>query len=296
MVTLYCDESYSVPDKTTGKPQVCAVAGFLGNQTDWLYTADKWEKCLQHHDDLPYFRASECETLVGAFARFRENPKDVNSPLSAQEKKRRTDIKKAFVEVVVNASIVGFGAAVLVNDLQNVIRSYPQKAKEFENPYLLCCQFAMSAAGYVTTRVNHERRVNNILSFVFEQNEYAGLFPKIYQEFQEKNPYISEYMGSYSFVPWFKYVPLQTADLLAYETMKVLFNSLEYPTLKTRNALREMQSGVQSLYRLDYDTLSAVVEQNLTGESLEKIVKGKIPNPDNRDELRRFFSLTIDQD
>lgn len=243
LTTLYLDESHDPPME-----DYYAVAGFLANQHQWLAAMRKWEALLDKYE-LAYFRAADCETLVHHFAKFRDNPDDVTKPLNAQEKARGTEIKKSFVDAIVESELIGFGAAMDLHDLDSVkYRDADSFSILQDHPYLICATFAMTAAGYCTTRMNHERGADMILSFVFDQNkEVSGKFAEFYQGVAKQNPYDCECWGSWTFTCKEKYKPLQTADLLAYEVGKVLLNSVKNPTLSTRKALRRMNDGVQCL-------------------------------------------------
>lgn len=295
LTTLYLDESHG-----TDLPRdVYAVAGFLGNQGDWLDAMCRWEKLLNDYH-VAYFRSSDCETLVGEFAQFRDNPDDEVSPLSAREKAKRTEIKKSFVDVIANAGVIGFGTAIYIPDLLFMFERDAECASIFggQHPYLICAGFTMTAAGYCITRANHEHGSKLILSFVLDQNdELSGQFKPFYSEIAVRQPYCMEYVGSYTFASKLQYKPLQAADLLVYETRKVLFNSIYNPTLATRKALQRLNRGVQCLYRLDRPALEVIAEQIITKRPLDAIVKekliaqGKDANPD---ELRDFLRLCVE--
>src|SRR5438093_8091619 len=70
VIVQYFDESAD-----ERREKVYAVAGYFGNQFDWLTFEGGWEKLLSEYR-LDYFKASECETLTGQFARYRKNPDD----------------------------------------------------------------------------------------------------------------------------------------------------------------------------------------------------------------------------
>src|SRR5690348_11028458 len=74
VVVQYLDESAD-----ERREKVYAVAGYFGNQFDWLTFEGRWDGLLSKYG-LGYFKASECETLTGQFAQYRKNPDDLIAP------------------------------------------------------------------------------------------------------------------------------------------------------------------------------------------------------------------------
>jgi len=268
VIVQYFDESAD-----ERREKVYAVAGYFGNQFDWLTFEGGWEKLLSEYR-LDYFKASECETLTGQFARYRKNPDDLTLPLDADEKAKRTEIKTAFVDIAIKSPIVGFGAAVLMEDFNELCAQNSQAARSLgKHPYFICAHAAMATAGHITTTVNHDQGTSHLLAFVFDENkEVCSSFLAEYHEFQRKNPYAAEYMASATFASELRFKPLQVADLLVYEARKLLLNKTYEPNRATRIALKRISPNVQALYRFDRQALEWIIKETSVGVPLNQVL------------------------
>ncbi len=106
----------------------------------------------------------------------------------------------------------------------------------------------------------------HMLAFVLDNNrEIQSRFLGGYYDFQAKNPYAAEYMGSESFADERKFKRLQVADLFVYEARKLLFNKTYDRDRKTRIAAIRMAANVQALYRFDRQALELIIDETLAG-------------------------------
>jgi len=216
MIATYIDESYD------SQRRVYCVAGYIGNLFDWaLELEPNWEKALSEYN-LEYFRSAECESGTGQFAQFRDDPSDVRAPLTSDEKARLREVKIKFVDLCVDATIVGVGAVVLTKDFDALTNEDKEAAKLLNgHPYFICQQATMMEAGLLISRVNKARGTHDVLCFVCDQNnEVSGRMKMSFDEFMEKNPESAEYMGSLNYEDKRRFKMLQVADLLAYESAK----------------------------------------------------------------------------
>src|SRR5438874_1980831 len=85
---------------------VFTIAGYVGHLGEALDLHWRWEELLKS-EGLPYFKASECESGFGAFAKYRNDPQRVKAPLTVPEKERLTEVKKKFVSLANSSQMVG---------------------------------------------------------------------------------------------------------------------------------------------------------------------------------------------
>ena len=73
-------------DESDDHQHAYGVGGFLGNQFDCVYLEWAWREHILEKYDIKYFKASELEYGFGEFAKFRDDPKNLNAKFSSREK------------------------------------------------------------------------------------------------------------------------------------------------------------------------------------------------------------------
>ena len=86
------------------------------------------------------------------------------------------------------------------------------------------------------------------IAFVFEeQEEFSGRTKALYDEFKEVNKKCAQRLGTLTYAAKHKFVPLEVADNLAYETMKEILNNRYDPTRPRRIAMQKMLPRVRRI-------------------------------------------------
>jgi len=87
----YFDESFDECED-----RCYTIAGYIGPQLPAVILDLRWKDLLKHYN-MAYFKCSELEFGFGEFAQYRDDPSNMQAPLSAQEKAKIREIKTAFV-------------------------------------------------------------------------------------------------------------------------------------------------------------------------------------------------------
>ena len=233
----YCDESYDKDNR------VYAVAGFVGRDKDWRAVSKNWRnRCLK--DGVDCYHAADCESRVSGFSHF-----SVPQSISLN-----TDL----ISDLDGARISGFGIAVYVEDYEAAAKTSP-KASHFltQSPYFLALQFLIVDLCCEIAQYSFAP-----IAFIFEQqDEFSGRSKTLYGEVREKNPTAAKCMGSITYSPKNKFVPLQIADKLVYEVMKAALNTKYDPNRAERKSLTAMKNAriISTIRYLDFNTLQMLV-------------------------------------
>jgi hypothetical protein len=145
-------------DESDEKPGF-SLCGYAAAYDTWVHLDWKW-KCLLKKWGLPYFKASECEHLLGVFAQYRDCPSDLKSPLSQHERDKVKEIKTDFIDAICKHKddLQGYGAAVVIEDFEKIISENSAAARLFMGkPYYICLQLCLVAAAMPAWAENSRR-------------------------------------------------------------------------------------------------------------------------------------------
>ena len=242
------------------------VAGFMGPPEPLLLLDMVWSDNLTNWK-MSRFKASELELGFGCFAQYRDDPLDLTKPLSQREKDLIREIKTSFVDIICEHcskdGISGVGATLVLRDLHLFHNQEPDLAQRLPNAYTICGDLMLLEAGNAMALSNERRSAQprGIMQPVFDiQAEYGPRFLEGFPDFVKKNPLSSKFLKPPMFEPEEKYKCLQAADLLAYESRKLLINSLYDKDRLERVAMTRLRDHVDRIYQLDYENLKMIAE------------------------------------
>lgn len=230
MWQVYFDES-GHPDEPG--IQVCVIAGAAGDEASWEDLIPQWSQVLEKYA-VRFFHAVEFAHFHGDFVGWDEA--------------RRQAFLNELLELVTEAKISPIGSAVLMD----VYRKLPGSIKQrVISPYHLSFQHCMVA----TARYLAENAPAEQAAVVFEdQPEFAKQALQLWQDAKEED-FWQEHGHRFQSVSFGKksLVPLQVADLIAYETSKYVQltegydarqNDMRYPLRRILDAALGHRSGI----------------------------------------------------
>jgi Protein of unknown function (DUF3800) len=250
-------------DESDEKPSF-SLAGYSAAYDTWLHLDWAW-RCLLTKWKLNYFKASECENLLGEFAQYRNNPKDLKSPLTSDERTKAVEAKTAFVDAVCKHGddLHGYGAVVILEDFEKLIRESDEANRLFmDNPYYLCFQLCLVAAAMPARDANQKRSGDDRIQIrpIFDSHkEYSRVANTLFQKFKVKNPRSAEVLLPPGYDDDVDSSALQTADNLAYEVRKLLTRQISKGDDFMRKAMERLRPFTYRVYRLDYQALKLIV-------------------------------------
>jgi hypothetical protein len=246
----YYDES----DESPG----FSVAGYSASYATWVHLDWAWQ-CLLKKWHLAYFKASECENLLGEFAQYRDCPTDLKSDLKPHERQKLIEIKTEFVDAICKQSddLQGYGAVVIVDDFEKIISENAEAKRLFlDKPYYVCFQLCLVAAAMPARDFDLQRPSKEDHVFVkpiFDSHKvYSGLAPTLYEKFIKANPRSAEVLLPPNYGDDKAVSALQVADTLAYEARKHLTRQIVKGDDYIRKPMERLRPFVYRIYRLDY--------------------------------------------
>ena len=272
----YYDESLEGPG--------FAVAGYLAQYEVWIYLDWAWQDLLKKWD-IKYFKASECENLLGEFAQYRDNPKDLKSQLKQHEWEIVKRAKTQFIDAITKHShgLNGVGAAIVLPDFRKIV-SEDSKALHYltNNPYYIGLQLSLIAGTIAAADRNDGKKYKEDhirIKPIFDSHEdYSSVAKAVFDQFIIKNPRSARVLLPLDYENDVETSAFQIADTLAYEVRKYLADKLEKPEKEPRTAFKRLLPTIHKLYRVDYAQLRRIVEKQGTSDLIP--IEPEINRPD----------------
>jgi hypothetical protein len=196
MLQIFADDSGSSPNDT-----YFVLGGLVSTVSRWEAFKVEWNASLDH-DGLEYFKASEANSLEGAFKR------GWNHRLADQKMDELGEIAAKHAQLRIHAILRWADFNTWVKSVTSSVTG-----AEWTNPYFLC--FFTLAARFA--RYCHENNIDEEREFVFDEQGKTGEHSANIIRGLQANKII---MGGFGAVPRFesdkKLLPLQAADLYAW--------------------------------------------------------------------------------
>lgn len=164
---------------------------------------------------------------------------------------------KEAIAIIKSTLFAGFGVAVDVKYLKSMSL---EARKRIGDPQLLCFQKVIRMVIESLAREGVEEPIAAIFD---DSEDYGVRCYRIISQLRRENPAVKKYIGSVSFADDEMYLPLQAADILAYETAKELKQkSLGY---RSRDNFTNLVTPDDPSWALAYESAF------LDGEYLEEL-------------------------
>jgi hypothetical protein len=257
---IYC----AYYDESDEKPGF-SLAGYSASYATWVHLDWAWQ-CLLRKWKLEYFKASECENLLGQFARYRDKPADLKAPLKPSERARQIEIKTQFIDLICKHSddLQGYGAVVVLEDFQRIISEDANARRIFlDKPYYVCLQLCLAATA-MPVRDHNQRHTNredhvSVKPIFDSHQEYSRLATMAFERFLQANPRSAEVLLPLDYEQDREVSALQVADNLAYEARKHLTRQIRECDDYMRKPMERLRPFIYRIYRPDYDALKLIV-------------------------------------
>lgn len=199
VLQAYFDESGHIHDR-----KVLTIAAMVSTEKKWLVFTEKWSKRLRR-DHVAVFRMSNFEDRRGEFNGWDDD--------------RRTCFISDLAAILKNSILFGVAHSVVVEDWNAVMRDrWPVPFERKRAAYIILLQTCMEQIAQT-----HKLPGNATIASIFEQNDFIAA--AIQQQFLnlKQKPLLSRFV-SMSFAPKGQFVPLQAADMWAFESYKHILN------------------------------------------------------------------------
>jgi hypothetical protein len=212
IIALYADDSTAQhADKSGQKLTILTAGGFIGWPETFVEAERHWVMRLEK-DKVKYFRASECEMLIGEF-----DP--VLRMMNLTSGRAMADsMRRDLSEIIVKAKgIVGFAISMVVDDFQDVLKNDPRAASYFGSDPALAIYATLIKSAIMMAEQDMPEIIGNFpIAFTFDTHAK-------YKEAEEalenlrKVPEYGKRIGYIGHGDDKLFPPLQMADLAAHE-------------------------------------------------------------------------------
>lgn len=247
MLTAYFDDS-----GTSATDPVAVVAGYLATANMWEMFTGRWNALLGQYG-IKQLRRTDLENFKGEFEGW--NPS------------RRTEFVKKAHAIIRRCTCVGFGLGIIKSDFEKVIpETHPFRSYGL---YGWCAQGCLAG---VKTWCD-AKNLNEPIQYVFEagtpgDDQFSQMLGILYRDPVRRK---EDRIGGWSFQSK-DILPLQAADLVAYEFYKFLHNEIidqgkRAIRLSARDLFRSHE--IEFFRHFDNETFQAFVEGWKTREPPE---------------------------
>jgi hypothetical protein len=220
MLSAYMDETGHSKDE---QQKFVGMAGLIAPAAQWEVFERKWKEILaRKHFDIPYFHMT-----------------DFNARRKVFEGWSKEKLERLFGKLMITiecAHPVPFGAIVPMDDFRSFTK---EEQGYFLDPYFVCfISLVASATTFMEAmKVADEEKIALIFS---DQVEFKNRALKMYKEIEEVGLYTRRSTPP-DFSDMRKSVPLQAADIVAYEMYKEFDRRLYRPNANTRYGFKRIE-------------------------------------------------------
>lgn len=183
---------------------VVVVAGYFGRPKVWKAFTHDWRRVLKPRG-LEVFHSSDAQALKGEFEDWTEEDRD--------------EVVKKLLPIIKRHEIIGMAIGFVMRDFDEAMGRENWPKEYLGSPYGTCFQWLITSV-LMEAALD---RVREPVAFFHEHNDFEGEARKAYNWAKENRDY-NEILAGLAFSDKKRYVPLQAADILAYEVGKRLNN------------------------------------------------------------------------
>ena len=227
MLTAYFDETGHADDPILN---FAGMAGFVAPHAKWLNFEDQWRDTLKNAGLLDPFHMKEFAHSTGQFKSWKE-----------REDQRRLLFGR-LIEIIRETKAKPIGAAVHLHAFKTLTAT---QQSQFRDPYYVCFQTCTRGAALEAVFEDPSEKVAMVYAFNKEygsSNAKSGaeaLWHAI-KKYVTLDCNLGSRMGSYASSTPRETLPLQAADLFAYELCHEFENRIKRPRDKMRWGLRQI--------------------------------------------------------
>jgi hypothetical protein len=240
MLRAYMDDSGSGGDSA-----YYVLSGVCGPVVSWVEFEEQWQAVLDDHPRIEYFKMSEAESRKREF-----------QGVSIEERDGKL---KRFIDVISKFKLLEFSCYVKQSDFDEVVRPFlPQK---YHDPYFFLFPGVIESCVRYAGLEHHGAQVD----FIFDESQKIE---RLAQPFYGQLRFRPRYKKSVGIIEHRSdrvFLPLQAADLIAWQTRRFLCCRDE-PMRKELGALHTSGNGAWARTRLRRKQLLDLVEQTRMDE------------------------------
>jgi hypothetical protein len=202
---VYADDSSDQPDN-----RILCAGSFLGWPRDFYYAGEEWEGRLSK-DNLRYFRACECEMLIGEF-----DPIKRGLDLS-QARAFALSVRYDLLKIIEKSGIGAISASILLDDYKTLIRENEKARNYYGTDQVIMAYKRLIKATCTLMERDFSESPSLKIAFVFDEHQKWREAEEAYEQLKEEEPACAKRMLIAGHSDDKAHAPLQMADLIASE-------------------------------------------------------------------------------
>jgi len=223
----YFDES-----GTHGSP-ILTLAGYIATVEQWAHFAREWDEILKQ-ESLTHFHMSKFEARQGEFRGW--------------DNDRRLGVQKRLIGIIKRRVNIGIFCAVNLAAYDEMVTEW--RRKPFGSPYNFCVKMCLSIISFWAQEYEREEPIAYVIEHGAGYNhEIDKSFSAVFAR-EEMRKFFR--LGSLTFADKKQALPLQAADLLAYEVWKDSSNEFLNENDQKRPQRKSFVSLLEKLHRGSY--------------------------------------------
>jgi len=243
-VEFYFDES-----GTDAKGPAFVVAGYVATTAQWLAFEERWRKTLKDFN-VQTFHMHDLEQRCVEFSGW-----NAETCIALQSR---------LIEIINQTVMVGLACGISLADYRAA--APPELHADIRFGYLLC--FYECLMGIHHYMEGHDS-VEPIKLLFDQQAEYSPMMTKVYTRLRRHLGYPDWMVAEIGFADRRQRVPLQAADLFAYEMFKHLTHRAVEPWRNLRKSAAALDTNRYMLKRLEQNQIRAYTQELLTDQELD---------------------------
>jgi hypothetical protein len=189
--------------------RVFALGGIVARLEQIKWLADAWGQMLRKHQ-ISEFHSTDLESRRGIYEGI--------------SKERQQQIFHNAINVIGTYARTAFAGVVVIDDYENTIPSWAKKTAAFGDKYNFCFQMCLGLVMEWIAHLDPPMPDTDRIAFMFDQRERGQEITSTSYSQIKKFRDADDHMGTLAFDSRKRFLPLQAADLVAYETYKHLDN------------------------------------------------------------------------
>jgi hypothetical protein len=252
MFTLYCDDS-----GTHAKSDIAVAACYISTAEQWGHFQRNWEEA-NIRERFGVFHMADFVSKQGQFS----------APEWDEQEKRDRTIR-ALINLIKTRALIGFSGAVVKSAFDEVIVDSKLREKYGDNHYA----FVVRLCTVLVDRWRQKHKYEAPVQYVFDRQskgkgEINALFGKLLLGEKDAMRRYGVYKDCWSFQDKEKVIPLQAADIWAWENFRymrdcALSTGLKKTPRRSYLALRESPTEVRYHVRQSLEELVRRVEDSI---------------------------------
>lgn len=191
-----------------GSP-VVSVGGYFARPKTWKEFTRDWRMVLRPAG-IECYHASDCQALRGEFEGWQPTERDA--------------LVKKLLPVIPRHSLAGIAMAIALRDYEAATGGEEWPDDLADSPYAVCFQWLLREIVENAQKANSREAI----AIVHENNDFKKDADAAF-DWVKENWDLNDNLHSLTFAPKEKYVPLQAADVLAFEAGKAVLSEGRLP-------------------------------------------------------------------